>query len=73
MYTSVDFTSQIARQRGVSCPTNKEVPYTNLVFGLVVTLKIDYYCYIILFYVGLFSSKVAFSAVHSRGIEGFFL
>jgi hypothetical protein len=32
MYTSVDFTSQIAGQRGVPCPTNKGVSYTNLVW-----------------------------------------
>jgi hypothetical protein len=34
MYTSVDFTRQIDWAKGVS--------YTNLVSGLVVTLKIDY-------------------------------
>jgi hypothetical protein len=45
MYTSVDFTSQIARQRGVPCPTNKRISYTNLVSGLTVTLKINYYYY----------------------------
>jgi hypothetical protein len=32
MYTSVDFTSQIVGQRGVPCPTNKGVSYTNLVW-----------------------------------------
>jgi hypothetical protein len=32
MYTSVDFTSQIVRRRGVPCPTNKGVSYTNLVW-----------------------------------------
>jgi hypothetical protein len=32
MYTSVDFTSQIAGRRGVPCPTNKGVSYTNLVW-----------------------------------------
>jgi hypothetical protein len=42
MYTSVDFSRQIIARRGVSCPTNKGVSYTNLVSGLVVTLKLDY-------------------------------
>jgi hypothetical protein len=32
MYTSVDFTSQITGWRGVPCPTNKGVSYTNLVW-----------------------------------------
>jgi hypothetical protein len=32
MYTSVDFTSQIGGRRGVPCPTNKGVSYTNLVW-----------------------------------------
>jgi hypothetical protein len=45
MYTFVDFSSQIIVQKGVPCPTNKGVSYTNLVFGLVVTLKLDYYYY----------------------------
>lgn len=45
MYTSVGINSQIAAWRGVPCPTNKGVSYTNLVSGLVVTLKIDYYYY----------------------------
>jgi hypothetical protein len=45
MYTSVEFSSQIAARRGVACPTNKGVSYKNLVSGLVVTLKIDYYYY----------------------------
>ena len=27
---------------GVPCPTNKGVSYTKLVFGLAVTLKVDY-------------------------------
>ena len=45
MYTSVDFNSKIAAQRGVPCPTNKGVSYTNLVSLLAVTLKIDYYYY----------------------------
>lgn len=31
MYTFVDFTSQITERRGVPCPTNKGVSYTNLV------------------------------------------
>jgi hypothetical protein len=31
--------------KGVPCPTNKGVSYTNFVSGLVVTLKIDYYYY----------------------------
>jgi hypothetical protein len=44
MYTYVDFNGQIVMQRG-SCLTNKGVSYTNLVVGLVVTLKIDYYYY----------------------------
>jgi hypothetical protein len=30
-------------KEGVPCPTNKGVSYTNLVSGLVVTLKLDYY------------------------------
>jgi hypothetical protein len=30
---------------GVPCPTNKGVSYTNLVYSLVVTLKLDYYYY----------------------------
>jgi hypothetical protein len=30
MYTSVDFTSQIVGRRGVPCPTNKGVSYTNV-------------------------------------------
>jgi hypothetical protein len=30
---------------GAHCPTNKGVSYTNLVSGLAVTLKIDYYYY----------------------------
>jgi hypothetical protein len=45
MYTSVDFTSQISLGEGVPCPINKGVSYTNLVSGLVVTLKLDYYYY----------------------------
>jgi hypothetical protein len=45
MYTFVDFTSQIVGRRGVPCPTNKGVSYTNLVCCLAVTLKIDYYYY----------------------------
>jgi hypothetical protein len=32
MYTSIDFTSQIVGRRGVPCPTNKGVSYTNLVW-----------------------------------------
>jgi hypothetical protein len=32
MYTFVDFTSQIVGRRGVPCPTNKGVSYTNLVW-----------------------------------------
>jgi len=32
MYTFVDFTSQVIGQRGVPCPTNKGVSYTNLVW-----------------------------------------
>jgi hypothetical protein len=44
MYTSVDFSSQITAE-GVPCPTNKGVSYTNLVSGLAVTLKLDYYYY----------------------------
>jgi hypothetical protein len=39
MYTFVDFTSQIAGRRGVPCPTNKEVSYTNLVCWLGRDLK----------------------------------
>ena len=45
MYTSIDFSSYIVAHRGVPCPTNKGVSYTNLVSRLVVTLKIDYYYY----------------------------
>ena len=33
--------SQIIAWRWVPCPTNKGVSYTNLVYGLVVTLKLD--------------------------------
>jgi hypothetical protein len=32
MYAFVNFTSQIAGQRGVPCPTNKRVSYTNLMW-----------------------------------------
>ena len=32
MYTFVDFISQIAGRRGVPCPINKGVSYTNLVW-----------------------------------------
>jgi hypothetical protein len=39
MYTFVDFTSQIVGQRGVPCPTNKGVSYTNLVCWLGRDLK----------------------------------
>jgi hypothetical protein len=39
MYTFVDFTSQIVGWRGVPCPTNKGVSYTNLVCWLVCDLK----------------------------------
>jgi hypothetical protein len=39
MYTFVDFTSQIAGRRGVPCPTNKGVSYTNLVWWLGRDLK----------------------------------
>jgi hypothetical protein len=39
MYTFVDFTSQIAGRRGVPCPTNKGVSYTNLVCWLGRDLK----------------------------------
>jgi len=45
MYTSIDISSQISALRGVPCPTNKGVSYTNLVVGLAVTLKINYYYY----------------------------
>jgi hypothetical protein len=48
MYTSVDFTSEIVGRRGVPCPTNKGVSYANLVSGLFVTLKLDYYIIIAL-------------------------
>jgi hypothetical protein len=34
MYTFVDFTSQIAKRKGVPCPTNKGISYTNLVCWL---------------------------------------
>jgi hypothetical protein len=39
MYTSIDFTSQIVGRRGVPCPTNKGVSYTNLVWWLGRDLK----------------------------------
>jgi hypothetical protein len=39
MYTFVDFISQIVGQRGVPCPTNKGVSYTNLVCWLGHDLK----------------------------------
>jgi hypothetical protein len=39
MYTFVDFTSQIVGRRGVPCPTNKGVSYTNLVCWLDRDLK----------------------------------
>jgi hypothetical protein len=39
MYTFVDFTSQIVGRRGVPCPTNKGVSYTNLVCWLGRDLK----------------------------------
>jgi hypothetical protein len=39
MYTFIDFTSQIVGQRGVPCPTNKGVSYTNLVCSLGGDLK----------------------------------
>jgi hypothetical protein len=39
MYTFIDFTSQIVGQRGVPCPTNKGVSYTNLVCWLGHDLK----------------------------------
>jgi hypothetical protein len=34
MYTFVDFISQIAKQKGVPSPRNKEISYTNLVCWL---------------------------------------
>jgi hypothetical protein len=39
MYTFVDFTSQIVGWRGVPCPTNKRVSYTNLMCWLDRDLK----------------------------------
>jgi hypothetical protein len=39
MYTFIDFTSEIAGWRGVPCPTNKGVSYTNLVCWLGYDLK----------------------------------
>ena len=42
MYTSVEFNSQITVQMRVPCPISKKVSYTNLVFGLDVTLNLDY-------------------------------
>jgi hypothetical protein len=39
MYTFVDFTSQIVGRKGVPCPTNKGVSYTNLVCWLGCDLK----------------------------------
>jgi hypothetical protein len=39
MYTFVDFTSLITGRRGVPCPTNKGVSYTNLVCWLGRDLK----------------------------------
>jgi hypothetical protein len=39
MYIFVDFTIQMVRRRGVPCPTNKGVSYTNLVFWLGHDLK----------------------------------
>ena len=39
MYTSIEFISQIP------CPSSKGVSYTNLVFGLTLALKLDYYYY----------------------------
>jgi len=39
MCTSIDFSSEIIVQSLVPCPTNKGVPYTNLVSRLVMTLK----------------------------------
>jgi hypothetical protein len=39
--------SQIATWRGVPCPINKGFSYTNLVSNLTMTLKLDYYYYII--------------------------
>jgi hypothetical protein len=50
MYTFVDFTSQIVGQRGVPCPTNKGVSYTNLMWlslTLKMTLKYIYYLFIV--------------------------
>ena len=40
----VNFNTQ-QKYKGVPCPTNKGVSYTNLVSHLAVTLKIDYYYY----------------------------
>jgi hypothetical protein len=56
MYTFVDFTSQIAGWRGVPCPTNKGVSYTNLVCWLGRDLKnrlllLLLYCIVALFMV----------------------
>jgi hypothetical protein len=34
-------------RRGGPCPTNNGVSYINLVYGLVVTLKSDYYLFIL--------------------------
>jgi hypothetical protein len=45
MYTSIDFTSQIVWAEKIPCPTNKRVSYTNLMYNLMMTLKIDYYYY----------------------------
>jgi hypothetical protein len=49
MYTSVDFISQIAARRGSLVPQTRGSHTPNMVFGLVVTLKIDYY-YLLLDY-----------------------
>jgi len=49
MYIFVDFTSQIAGQRGVPCPTNKGVSYTNLVCWLGCDLQNRLLLFIIIY------------------------
>jgi hypothetical protein len=70
MYTFVDFTSQIVGQRGVPCPTNKGVSYTNLVcVAWSVTLKIDYYYY---YYYYLIQSSIVDTYSPSSIVLGYY-
>jgi hypothetical protein len=50
MYTFIDFGSQITMRRGSLVPQKNGARYTNLVSGLTMTLKLDYYSLLLNFY-----------------------